>query len=200
VAPSITALRRARPGRVALELDGRPWRVVTDDVVVRVGLAVGTVLDRERLRMLRLELRRAEAFALAGRALARRDSSRARLAQRLARAGVGPAPSREALDTLERLGLVDDARVARSRALALAERGWGDAAIAAKLEAEGISGELAATALGELASEEARAARLAKEVDDPRRAAVVLTRRGFGSDAVEAAVGPLDELPPAGVP
>ena len=44
--PRITALRRAGPGRVAVELDGEAWRTVPDGVVVRCSLSAGVVLDR----------------------------------------------------------------------------------------------------------------------------------------------------------
>ena len=45
-----------RSGRVALEVDGAPWRTVPDDVVVRARLALGQRLDRPALREIRREL------------------------------------------------------------------------------------------------------------------------------------------------
>jgi hypothetical protein len=69
----LTALRRARAGRVALEVDGRPWRVVPDEVALAAGLRAGLVLDRAALRRLRRELRRVEAMEAAARVLAHRD-------------------------------------------------------------------------------------------------------------------------------
>jgi hypothetical protein len=60
----VTALRERR-GHVAVELDGQAWRTVPLEVVVRAGLAVELELDRPRLRLLRRELRRAEALAAA---------------------------------------------------------------------------------------------------------------------------------------
>ena len=38
--PTVTALRDDRRGRVAVELDGAPWRVLPLDVVARAGIAV----------------------------------------------------------------------------------------------------------------------------------------------------------------
>ncbi|MGH3041065.1 MAG: hypothetical protein ACRDNG_04895, partial [Gaiellaceae bacterium] len=73
--PTLTAVRRARPGRVELEVDDRRWRVVPDAVVLRCGLAAGVELDRPLLRRLRRELRRAEALEAATRTIARRDVS-----------------------------------------------------------------------------------------------------------------------------
>ena len=74
----------------------------------------GRTLDRAALRVVRRELRRAEALAVAGRALRSRDLSRRRLAERLEQRAVPPAVAAESLATLERAGLVDDARVAQS--------------------------------------------------------------------------------------
>jgi SOS response regulatory protein OraA/RecX len=199
VAGRITALRRERPGRVALEVDGRRWRVVPDDVVVRCGLVTGVELERSLLRELRRELRRAEALAAATRALARRDLSRRRLDERL-RARGASAPERErAVATLEAAGLVDDARLARRRSEDLAERGWGDAAIAARLERDGVTAELARSAIADLAPEGERAVAVARQVSDRHKAWKLLSRRGFSADSAESALGPLDEEPSTGL-
>ncbi|MBD0317665.1 MAG: RecX family transcriptional regulator [Thermoleophilia bacterium] len=187
--PELTALRRAGEGRVALELDGRPWRVVPDDVVVRAGLAAGLDLDRPALRRLRGELRRAEARASAARALAQRDLSAGRLRERLARAGVRGAAAVEAIDVLERSGVVSDERLARARAQALAERGYGDAAIAARLEDDGVGREHAEAALAELLPESERASAFVRPEGDPARAARRLARRGFRRESIETALG-----------
>lgn len=192
-APTLTAVRRERPGRVALEVDGRAWRVVPDDVVARCGLAPGIALERPLLRRLRGELRRAEALGAATRSLARRDLSSRRLRERLHACGIRAPAADAALATLESVGIVDDARLARARAAALADRGWGDAAVAARLEQEGIGPEPARAALSELLPEPERAAALAAGSPDPRAAWRLLARRGFSSDSIEHAVGVLDE-------
>jgi len=189
----LTALRRARPGAVLLEVDGEPWRAVPDEVVVRCRLSAGVELDRPLLRLLRRELRRAEALALAGRTLRRRDLSLRRLSERLERAGVAPAAERSALLALTEARIVDDARLADGRAAVLSERGWGNAAIEARLEAEGIPAAEAASAVGKLEPEPARAARAAAAVSDPRKAWAILTRRGFDEETIEGGVETLDE-------
>ncbi|TML26364.1 MAG: hypothetical protein E6G26_11915, partial [Actinobacteria bacterium] len=99
--PTVTALRDDRRGRVAVELDGTPWRVLPVDVVVRAGIAEGRALDRPALRLLRRELRRADALHVAGRALRHRDLSRHRLSERLERAAVTPTVAAESLAALE---------------------------------------------------------------------------------------------------
>jgi SOS response regulatory protein OraA/RecX len=187
--PTVTALRDDRRGRVAVELDGSPWRVLPVDVVVRASLAEGRSLDRATLRLLRRELRRAEALHVAGRALRHRDLSRRRLAERLERAAVPPAAAAESLAALERAGAVDDARVARVRAHALADRGYGDEAIRHRLLTEGLDEGLVGEALAELPGEAARAAPLIARRGAGPRTARYLAGRGFGEEALEAALG-----------
>lgn len=186
--PTVTALRDDRRGRVAVELDGAPWRVLPVDVVVRAGLAEGRLLDRPALRLVRRELRRAEALQVAGRALRHRDLSRRRLAERLEGA-VPPAVAAESLATLERAGLVDDRRVALVRAESLAGRGYGDEAIRHRLRAEGLPEEVAEEAVAGLAAECERAGPLIERRGVGPRTARYLAGRGFGEEAVEAALG-----------
>ena len=126
--PTVTALRADRRGRVAVELDGRPWRALPADVVVRAGLAEGRPLDRPALRLVRRELRRAEA---------------------------------------------------------LAARGYGDEAIRHRLQAEGLPEE----AVGELEPETERARPLIERRGPGPRTARYLASRGFGEEALEAALG-----------
>jgi SOS response regulatory protein OraA/RecX len=186
--PTVTALRDDRRGRVVVELDGAPWRVLPVDVVVRAGLAEGRLLDRPALRLVRRELRRAEALEVAGRALRHRDLSRRRLAERLEGA-VPPAVAAESLATLERAGLVDDRRVALVRAESLAGRGYGDEAIRHRLRAEGLAEEVAEEAVAGLAPECERAGPLIERRGVGPRTARYLAGRGFGEEAVEAALG-----------
>jgi regulatory protein len=186
--PTVTALREDRRGRVAVELDGAPWRVLPVDVVVRAGLAEGRLLDRPALRLVRRELRRAEALQVAGRALRHRDLSRRRLAERLEGA-VPPAAAAESLATLERAGLVDDRRVALVRAESLAGRGYGDEAIRHRLRVEGLADELVEEAVAGLTPECTRAGPLIERRGLGPRTARYLANRGFGEEAVEAALG-----------
>jgi SOS response regulatory protein OraA/RecX len=187
--PTVTALRDDRRGRVAVELDGAPWRVLPVDVVVRASLAEGRSLDRPALRLLRRELRRAEALHVAGRALRHRDLSRRRLSDRLEQADVPPAAAAESLAALERAGALDDVRLARVRAHALADRGYGDQAIRHRLLAEGLDHGLVGEALAELPGEAERAAPLIQRRGAGPRTARYLAGRGFGEDALEAALG-----------
>ena len=182
--PRLTKLRRVKPGLVALEVDGSPWRIVPDEVVAKTGLARGALLDRPVLRRFRTELRRAEALRAAGRQVARGDVARQRLEERLVSRGVGRADATAAVETLAQAGAVDDSRLARARAARLAERGWGNAAIIARLHEAGISDEAVEGALAELASEPIRAEQLVGDLP-VRKAMAVLARRGFDPELVE---------------
>src|SRR2546428_14127203 len=113
--PTVTALRESRRGRVAVELDGARWRTLSSDVVFRAGLSIGRSLDRPALRLLRRELRRAEALGAAARALRTRDHSVHSLDARLERARIAASERVEAIATLARAGLVDDPRFPVSR-------------------------------------------------------------------------------------
>jgi regulatory protein len=189
----VTALRERPRGRVEVELDGAPWRVVPADAVVRAGLLVGRSLDRETARTLGRELRRARALDVAARALRYRDHSRRSLEERLARRDVRPDASDAALAALERAGLVDDARVASTRAGTLAERGYGDAAIRFDLERQGLAGDLVEGAVTALVPERDRARRLVERRGADPKTARWLAGRGFDAASVEDAIGPFAE-------
>jgi SOS response regulatory protein OraA/RecX len=157
---TVTALRERKGGRVAVELDGRPWRVLPVDAVVRATLSVGRELDRSKARELARELRRARALAAAKRSLAASDRSQQELERRLARAGHSSAAREDVVQALDRAGLLDDTRVARARAGRLARRGYGDAAIRADLQRRLVRADAAADAVESLEPELDRAQRL----------------------------------------
>jgi regulatory protein len=182
---TVTALREQPRGRVSIELDGASWRVLPTDAVVRAGLSAGDTLDA---RALVRELRRSEALARAARALRHSDRSRAALASRLAGAGVRAEVSGEVLDTLERVGVVDDSRFAASRAERLAGKGYGDEAIRADLEQQGIAPELVGEAVAHLEPERERAKSLAARRGADARTARWLAARGFDAGSIEGAV------------
>jgi regulatory protein len=187
--PTVTALRDDRKGRLAVKLDGAPWRVLPVDVVARTGLSEGLRLDRSSLRELRRELRRAEALDVAVRALRRRDLSVRGVAQRLERAAVTPAAAAESLEVLERAGVVDDERFARNRAAALADRAYGDAAIRQDLEDRGVRAEAIAQALVRLDPEVDRARLVVARRGAGLRTARYLAAKGHAQETVEAALG-----------
>jgi regulatory protein len=162
-------------------------------VVVRCRLAPDVALDRRRLREIRRELRRAEALGAAVRVLARRDVSEQRLRERLASRGVSADAAESVVATLASAGAVDDARLAHARAASLCERGWGDAAIGVRLEQEGLASDIVSGALTALPPESSRARGVAARAPDRRAAWRLLARRGFSPEAIEDALGPLDD-------
>jgi SOS response regulatory protein OraA/RecX len=164
---------------------------VPDEVVVRCGLCAGVELDRPLLRRVRRALRDAEARTDALRALERRPLSERRLRARLRGRGTPPVVEAATVESLARAGLVDDERLAHGRAEALAARGWGNAAVAARLEEEGIAAGLAAAAVAALPPESERAAGLVSGLPK-RKAWGLLARRGFDPDAAANLLGPLD--------
>ena len=194
VAPRVTALVAEPRGRVRVELDGEPWRVLPAGAVVEARLAVGIELDRPRARTLRRESKRLEALSVATGALSRREHSVAGLAARLERRGVAP----------RRAGArAGDARAGRLRRRHPLRRVAGGDARRARLrrrgdpldlERHGLAGEPIAAALAGLEPESARARELVARIgalsEDARR----LAAKGFSADAIENAIGEQDIL------
>src|SRR6478752_8595772 len=94
---------------------------------------------------------------LAARSLHYRDRSRSELDARLARAGIAEEARADALDTLERVGYVDDERFAVARAASMAGRGYGDEAIRHALHGDRVGDEAIAAAIAALEPETERA-------------------------------------------
>ena len=126
---------------------------------------------------------------LAATSLARADRTRAELDQRLERAGIDVEKREAALETLERIGYVDDARVAVSRAEALAARGQGDDAIRFDLERRGLTASHIEAALAALRPEPERARELVERLGRTPKTLSQLRRKGFGADSLESAFG-----------
>ena len=190
---TVTALRAVGRQRVAVELDGTPWRTLPLEAVVRAGLSTGVALDRPRARELARQLRRLAALRTATTALQRRDRSARELEQRLDQRGIAPVERERTLATLRSAGLVDDGRFARERARTLAARASGDALIRDDLERRGVvQGEIAA-ALAGLEPEAERAAAVVSRRGYGAKTARYLASRGFGEDAVALSVAAEDD-------
>ena len=184
----VTALHPERRDRVRVDLDGEPWRTLPATAVVSAGLRVGGSLDRERARELGRSVRRFEALDAAGKALSHRDRSTAELEARLEQRGVRPSDRAAAVETMARLGYVDDERMATDRARNMASRGFGDEAIRFDLESRGIDAEMIASALEHLVPEAERARAIVARSDSGIKAARNLAAKGFSPETVEAAV------------
>lgn len=189
--PVVTAVRVVG-GRVAVELDGAPWRTLPLTAVVEAGVAAGVTLDRARARTLARAVRRHRAETAALGALARRDHSVASLDVRLSRAGVREPERREAVERARRAGLVDDARFAETRARLLADRGKGDALILDDLVRGGVDERDARAAVAVLEPERERARRIAARRGANVRTARLLAARGFTEETVGEVVADLE--------
>ncbi len=187
----VTALRDRR-GRIEVELDGLHWRTLPTEAVAQAGLAVGTRLERERVRMLARALRRHRAGEVAVRALSRRDRSRFELEQRLVQAGVRAAERQDTLERAARAGLVDDERFAVARARTLAQRGAGDRLVLHELVRHGVDESLARAALSELEPEPQRAARLLALRGRSARTLRYLASRGFDPESLDDLIAELE--------
>ena len=135
------------------------------------------------------EPREREPVELAARALQHRDRSRRELDERLARAGVGDSERAEALDTLERVGYVDDVRFAATRAGSLAGRGYGDEAIRHDLADHGVEGGAVEAAIGGLEPELDRARALVERLGRSAKTARRLAGKGFCEESLEVTLG-----------
>jgi SOS response regulatory protein OraA/RecX len=138
----------------------------------------------------RRAIQRLEAVDEALRLLERRDLPRAALEERLVRRGVPDRERSDALAALVQTGLVDDERYARVRAARLAEQGWGDEGIRFRLEQAGLPAGAAKAAVEALEPELERARALTERRGASVATASFLARRGFGEEAVEAALPP----------
>ena len=129
-------------------------------------------------------------------ALRHRDLSARELKERLQGKGFSELERDAALETLERTGLLDDARFAEARARSLAGRGAGDAAIRHALGKAGVRAELVEDALQGLEPERERARAIAVRKGPGPNTVRYLRSKGFSDEAVTDVVAGLsaDEL------
>jgi regulatory protein len=137
---------------------------------------------------------REAALKLAGRVLAQRDCSRSALVARLVRAGIDADEAASVLEELSAAGYVDDERFAADRAASLAGRGYGNAAIAAKLRAEAVPSAVIDNTVAQLPPEDERARDLVgRKRAGSDRLGAMLQRRGYSTDAIEAVLRSVDD-------
>jgi regulatory protein len=138
-----------------------------------------------------------DALESALRALRHRDRSVADLDRRLAERGFGSEERVDAVEALQRTGLLDDERFARNRAESLSSRGAGDELIRHDLAGSGVESGLAEHAIESLEPEVVRARRIVERRGASAKTVRYLYGRGFSHDVVSAVVatGEAGELP-----
>lgn len=122
------------------------------------------------------------------RALRHRDRSSSELRSRLAEQGYDSDEREEAIETLVRTGLADDARYAEARARALAGRGAGDLRIRHELGRAGIAREAVEQALHTLEAEADRARSVVFRRGAGAKTARYLRGKGFSDDVIAGVV------------
>lgn len=202
--PVITRIaeQKRRANRRSIFLDGAFAFGVNLNVVAKFRLREGMTLTPEQVRSIEQGEVRQECFDTAMDYLSRRLHSLKELRTKLARKEFGDAVMEGVLDDLQRLGYLDDARFARTKAMSAAEhKHHGKRRAMMELMKSGVSGEVARKALDDVYDQtdslatarqlaQKQAARLKKL--DPltarRRLVGMLQRRGFEYDVVKPVV------------
>ena len=142
--------------------------MVHEDVVVALGLRVGTVITEELADAIAREQEVSEIKHSALRLLGVRSRSRPELASALVRKRFRPQLIDEVLAKLENLGLIDDQAFARELTASLVRRqGYGRRGLEYRLRGSGVSEEVVRGVVDETL----------RGVDEVRRAVEALSRR-----------------------
>jgi regulatory protein len=202
--PTITQIseQKRRENRRNIYIDGVFAFGVNLNVVARFRLTEGMTLSADEVTAIAQGEVRQECFDRAMRSLESRLHSRSELKRKLTRHEYGDAVVEGVLDDLQRLGYVDDARFAKSKALSAAQhKHHGKRRAMQELMRSGVKSSVAKVALDEVydatdpvaearALAEKQAARL-KRLDPTvarRRLVGMLQRRGFDYDAIRPVV------------
>jgi regulatory protein len=202
--PVITQIieQRRRPNRRNVYLDGVFAFGCHLNVVAKFRLRVGMQLTADEVAQIQLGDVKQECFDAAIRFLESRLHSRAELRRKLARREYGDAVLDATLDDLARLGYVNDARFAQTKALSAAQhKQHGRRRAMVELLKAGVTGETARRAVEDvyditdsaaiarsLAMKQAPRLRKLDPVVARRRLVGMLQRRGFDYDSIRPVV------------
>jgi regulatory protein len=207
--PTITALLPTpkRPGRFALQVDGKADATLSLEAIERLGLGVGSIIDETAEAAVRREAALLATYDRALDLLALRARSAVELRRMLLRKQEPRDLVETAIERLLRAGFLDDAsfarQFARSRALGA---GLSRRRLQQELALRGVARDVASAALNEVFTEEPidevagleRVARkklaLLAKLDAPtrrRRLSAFLVRRGYDFDDVNRIVDTL---------
>jgi regulatory protein len=202
--PLITKIsdQKRRPNRRNIHLDGRFAFGCNLNVVAKFKLREGLALTEIQVHEIQQGEVKQEAIDYALKLLERRLHSSAELSRKLTTREYGPPIIDEVLSDLKRLGYIDDARFAKTKALSAAEhKQHGKRRALVELIKSGVKGEVARKALDEVYDSrdtlavakklaEKQAPRLRKL--DPqvarRRLVGMLQRRGFDYEDIKGVI------------
>ena len=175
-----------KKGRILVILEDETILRVTEDVVLRFGLARGMDIDEDTRREVERAAGAARARASAARMVGRRALSKEELQRKLIQKGASEEDASDAAGWLEDIGAIDDAGYAAMLVRHYGERGYGPGRVREELRRRGIDRELWEEALQELPEPaEAIAAFLRRKAGDlsdrreVKRLTDALLRRGF---------------------
>jgi regulatory protein len=211
--PTITKILelKRRPNRRNIHLDGKFAFGVNLNVVARFRLREGMTLTAEQVNEIEKGEVRQECLDHALRLLQQRLHSRSELSKKLSRHEYGSAVIEDVLSDLSRLGYVDDARFAKTKALSAAQnKHHGRRRAFVELIKTGVSDTTARLATQDvyeshdsiasarqLAMKKAPSLRRLDPVTARRRLVGMLQRRGFSYDeirpVIDEALGSMDE-------
>ena len=202
--PVITKIseQKRRPNRRNIHLDGRFAFGCNLNVVAKFKLREGMTLTDQQVRDIQQGEVKQDAMDHALKLLERRLHSAAELKRKLTIREYGPDIVEEVISDLTRLGYIDDARFAKTKALSAAEhKQHGKRRALVELIKSGVKGEVARKALDEVYESrdtlavarklaEKQAPRL-KRLDPQvarRRLVGMLQRRGFDYDDIHGVI------------
>jgi regulatory protein len=202
--PIVTKIieQKRRPNRRNIYLDGRFAFGLNDNVVARFRLRVGMNLTDAQVAQIEQGEVRQECFDDAMKYLKSRLHSRAELRRKLVRREHPEEMIDQVLSELGRMGYLDDARFARTKALAAAEhKHHGRRRAFVELLKAGVKRDVADAALDDVyeQSDSLAAARMLAEKKAPslkklepmvarRRLAGMLQRRGFDYETIKPVI------------
>jgi regulatory protein len=202
--PTITAIteQKRRPNRRNVQLDGAFAFGCNVNVVAKFRLREGMSLTADEVQQIQLGEVKQECFDTAIRYIESRLHSRAELKRKLARREYGGPVIEAALDDLARMGYINDARFAQTKAQSAAQhKQHGPRRAMVELMKAGVTGETARRAVEDVyeATDGAAIARKLAEKQiarlkrlEPqaarRRLIGMLQRRGFDYDTIKPVV------------
>ena len=156
---AITGIAAAgrRAGRFEVAVDGKAAAVVSIDIVDRLGLRIGLVLDERAGRALRDAAGMLATYDRAIGLLAVQGRSARELERKLKQRGEPPANIAAAVERLTEAGLLDDATYARQLARSRVSSGRGDSRrrVSQVLAQKGVAREVVQDAVSEVFEDEA---------------------------------------------